>query len=228
MTRRILVAALLGAGLTGAARADVLWDQSAIDLNATISFANAVATGFNGYTIFGMSDVTVPAGGWNINSVTTYYSELSWFPGDVSNAVLNVFPKTGALPVSTNDPRSSPTGSGLTVPVTLNESSVGGNGVAEYTASGLNMTLAPGDYWIGLTPIGPGGFFGPDLQWVSSSHYGANQVYRSYPGGNWADEAVDSGVASADGCIKIQGTVPAPASLGLLGLGGLVTLRRRR
>lgn len=230
MINKILAASVLVAGCAGVSRADILWDQSQIDIGPHgVGAANSVSPGFNGYTIFAVSDVSVGAGGWNVTSVSTYFSALSWFEGDVSSAVLNVFSKTGNSPTAANNPRANPTGQGSLVTVTMNGMDVGGNGVWEIRASGLNINLAEGEYWIGLTPVGPSGGFGPDLQWSSTSHYGVGQKYRAYPDSGWRDEATDYGVPAFDGAMLIQGTsVPAPASLGLIGLGGLLATRRRR
>lgn len=228
--RNLLAAAAAVAALAGAANADVLWDQSAIDTSPTgQGLYNTVSPGFNGVVVFGVSDVTVPAGGWTIQSVSTYYSSFN-FPGGTT-AVLNVFSKTGGVPVAVNDPRASPTGNGTVVPVTANDFVVDFQGVREYTASGLNIVLAPGDYWIGLTPIQDSGPFGADSQWGTSNPMGVSQAAWSldfgFPTG-WFDYSTLSGFTPThDGAIKITG-VPAPSAMALLGLGGLMAGRRRR
>lgn len=230
MKMRSIVTGAIGLMLAaGAANAAVLWDQSAIDTSPTgQGLFNTISPGFNGSVVFGVSDVTVPAGGWTIQSVSTYYTSFN-FPGGTS-AVLNIFSKSGGVPIAVNDPRASPTGNGTTVPVTATDLVVDFQGVREYTASGLNIVLAPGDYWIGLTPVQPGGPFGADFQWSTTSHSGSNQAAWSldfgFPEG-WFDYGTLSGVAQHDGAILIQG-IPAPGSLAVLGLGGLLAARRRR
>ena len=222
--------------LVGAAQADtaILWDQSPINLAAPVRLPNAIAAGLDGSTLFGRSDVHAGGGGWVVNRVATYYSGLSWFDGGVTQAVLNVFPKTGSLPTAANDPRVT-FGSGTLVDVTRTQFDLDGNGVAAYQVSGLSINLAPGDYWIGLTPIGPSGFFGPDLQWVTSNYFGASQASRGYPDTGWLDTDTlfnafgSPGIGNVDGAISITGDiVPAPPSLALLGLSGLCAARRRR
>jgi MYXO-CTERM domain-containing protein len=225
----------LSAGaMAGAARADVLWDQSAHGTSTIHNEAPATASGFSpSVKYYGLSDVTVPAGGWTIDSITIYCAANVWTAdGVVTQGVLNFFPKSSALPGSANDPRPSPTGLGTTVSVT--QTLLGG--VNTITASGLSSVLAAGDWWVGLTPIGPGST--GDAQFVANSFVGAPQAATKInPGGSWGGAWFDDGatfnganpIANADGAILITGTsVPAPASLGLLGLGGLVTLRRRR
>lgn len=229
MKRSMAIGVLALAAAAGASQAAVLWDQSALDTSPTsMGLLNTVSPGFNGAEIYGLSDVTVPAGGWTIQSVSTYYTNFN-FPGGVS-AVLNVFPKTGALPIATNDPRAAPAGNGTQVPVTATDFVVDNQGVREYTASGLNIVLAPGDYWIGLTPNQAGGAFGADFQWSTTAPSGVGQAAWSQDFGwpvGWFDYGTQTGIAVHDGAIKIQG-VPAPSSLALLGLGGLIAGRRRR
>ena len=230
MRSSIAAAAAILMAVAGVASADILWDQSAIDVSPTgVGMPNSVSGGFNGWIAFGVSDVTVPASGWTIQSITTYFSALSWNQGDVTQAVLNVFPKTGGAPVPGNDPRATPTGSGTLVGVSQTGASAGGNGVWEIMASGLSIALAPGDYWVGLTPVGPAGPFGPDMQWSTPTRIGAGQQMRLFgPDSGWLDVGATYGVPAVDGAILIQGAVPAPASLALLGLGGLLAGRRRR
>lgn len=230
MIRSITAAAAASLALASASNAAVLWDQSAIDTSPTgQGLFNTVSPGFNGSVVFGVSDVTVPAGGWTIQSITTFYSSFNFTAG--TQAVLNVFPKTGNVPVATNDPRAMPTGNGTQVPVTANDVVVDNQGVREYTASGLNIVLAPGDYWIGLTPIQSAGPFGADSQWGTSNPMGVSQAAWSmdfgFPSG-WFDYSTLSGFTPIhDGAIRING-VPAPSGLALIGLGGLMAGRRRR
>ncbi|MEK6703969.1 MAG: PEP-CTERM sorting domain-containing protein [Planctomycetota bacterium] len=230
MKNQVLAVFALVAGCAGSSQADILWNQSAIDVGPNgVGVPNSVSPGFNGWTAFAVEDVSVGAGGWTINSVSTYFSALSWNPGSVTSAVLNVFSKSGNSPIAANNPRANPTGQGSLVTVTMNGMDVAGNGVWEIRADGLNINLSAGEYWIGLTPVGPTGPFGPDRQWSSTSHYGQSQHVRFYPDSGWQNGGSFYGVPSFDGAILIEGVnVPAPASLGLIGLGGLLATRRRR
>ena len=230
MKMRSTLVAMAGlAAAASLANAAVLWDQSALDTSPTgQGLFHTISPGFNGSVVFGVSDVTVPAGGWMIQSFLTYYTSFNFSAG--TSAVLNVFPKTGSVPIAVNDPRASPTGNGTSVPVTATDFVVDFQGVREYTASGLNIVLAPGDYWIGLTPVQPSGPFGADFQWSTTAHSGNNQAAWSLDFGfreGWFDYGTLSGLAQHDGAIKIQG-IPAPGSLAVLGLGGLLAARRRR
>jgi uncharacterized protein (TIGR03382 family) len=213
--------------LASAANAAVLWDQSALDTGQTsVGLLNTVSPGFNGMVIFDVNDVTVPAGGWTIQSISSYFTT---FNSAGTSAVLNVFPKSGNLPLATDNPKASPIGSGTTVAVSSNEFVFNSQGIREYTASGLNIVLAPGEYWIGLTPVQPTGPFGADNQWSTTSPMGVGSAGRSDDfGPNWFNYGGLAGAASTlDGAMKIQG-IPAPGAMALLGLGGLVAGRRRR
>ena len=217
--------AAIATALAGAAQASVLWDQSAIDYSSPISMANWLTTGFGTTEAYGMSDITVPAGQtWTVQSITVYMGTYAF--STPSQAVLNYFPKVGSLPLSTNNPRRTTNGgSGQLIAAT--STYVDAN-VMTVTSS-MNITLTAGDWWIGLAPkFGSGN--DTANQWPAVSHYGNSQAYRTYaPLSNWGDNAADLSAPSTDGAILIQGTVtPAPASLALLGLGGLVAGRRRR
>ncbi len=230
MTRQVL-AVMAAAGCAAAASADILWDQSAIDLNSTISLANWTKTsGFGQREAYGMSDVTVPAGGWTIQSITVWAGTLAF--NDPTSAILNIFPKTSSLPTAADNPRLVANGgTGITVAAVTSVIQINGNSgqfAREITSSGLNVVLAPGDYWIGLTPRFSGS--STDNQWPALSQYGDSQAVRfATPlDAAWSDNAALLGAPATDGAILIEGFVPAPSSLALLGLGGLIAGRRRR
>ncbi len=220
MTRVIAAAACIGAA-TGAS-ADVLWDQS--------SFAGGAGSGgvFNvntggppfGLEVYSVTDVTVGADGWVIESITTFYDGIFSDASLVTAANLHIFPKTGTLPTAGDDPSAS---------VELPASAVDVGGVIEVTVSGLSESLGAGDYWVGITPIalggGPfGGFEG--IQLVADMPIGdPSASYDAFPA-SWATTSGPAG--PADGAILIEGVVPAPASAALIGLAGAMTLRRRR
>lgn len=95
---------------------------------------------------YSLSSVTVPAGGWKVDAIAIYTSPRQ--PADwrkVGRARLNVIAKKGDLPAETDDPLK-----GREVEVAVSERQ---QGVYEVRASDLKLTLEPGEYWIGLTPI---------------------------------------------------------------------------
>ncbi len=146
------IAVLLLAQTTGAA---TLWDQTDFDPWGAGFFNSESGAPPMGITMHCVGDVTVECG-WHVTTITQYYSALDMMWGEgISQGYLHVFPKVGPLPVNgTDDPTLSPL-----VPVTgfLN----GDHWVL--TASGLDIDLVPGNYWIGFTPIAPGGMWGPEI-----------------------------------------------------------------
>lgn len=95
---------------------------------------------------YGLSSVTVPAGGWKVDAIAIYTSPGQ--PADwckVGRARLNVIAKKGDLPGEADDPQK-----GREVEVTVREAQ---KGVYEVRAAELKLTLESGEYWIGLTPI---------------------------------------------------------------------------
>jgi len=213
MNRKTMLSALLAAGCASVAHADILWDQSAHDpLGA--GFWNTISGdppfGITGYTV---ADVTVPAGGWTINSVTMYFSNLDSFGGwenDVTEGRLYIQPKSGALPTVLPG--------GPLIP--MSALSLGASYAV--TASGLSNVLAAGEYWIGITPAAPSGFFGPELGLATTGAViGDPSATYDLSAPPWAAPN------GADAAILVQG-VPAPASAAVLGLGGLLISRRRR
>ena len=155
MKSRLTKTAILCVALMVAqvASADVLWDQPKDDAWMMGWFNSESGGPPFGMTWHGANDVTV-AGGWNVDSITSYYDALdpAWGTA-ITEGYLHVFPKTGPLPVE--DPTLS-----AVVPM----SGVLAGGVIELTASGLGLYLAPGEYWLGLTPIAPAGPMGPSIQ----------------------------------------------------------------
>ena len=90
-----------------------------------------------------LSSVTVGAGGWKVDAVAIYMRGApAW--GKTRRARLNVIAKKGDLPGDADDPRK-----GREVEVKVSEEA----GVYEVRAADLNLTLEPGEYWVGLTPI---------------------------------------------------------------------------
>jgi len=228
MNQRALAVAAVAAGLASVSSASILWDQSAIGLDIPMSMANWTKTsGFGQREAYGMTDVTVPAGGWTIQSISVYMGTLAF--STPTQATLNVFAKTGSLPSASDNPRSAD-GSGVLVPVSVTAFEINGNSgqfANEVMASGLNISLPAGDYWIGLTPRYVGS--SADNQWPALNQIGASQPVRfATPlDASWSDNAALLGEPATDGAMLIQG-VPAPSTLALVGLGGLIAGRRRR
>ncbi len=176
---------------------------------------------FDAYDFFMVMDVSF-GGAVNITDITTYYTAGRW-PLGAGTATMNIF---------VND------GSGLPAPVDIpdNGASVATNAVPfgagqAITASGLNIDLAPGDYWVGLTPEVEFGLYGQQFPEAATPDGGPDHsASRNLNGGfgmgtDWFSSQDRGSVV--DGAITILGT-PTPGTLALLGLGGLVASRRRR
>ena len=188
-----LLCALLLTAAT-AAQAMVLWDQSTIGYAAPISIANWKASGFGGGTNHSVDDVTVSGSPWHVTSITEYYATFNTAWTSITQGYLHVYSKTGALPTE------NPTVDGL-VPMTF-VITADPNGVATLTASGLNLTLPPGDYWIGITPVATAGINGVNNQWPAATLIG--DPVATY------DTAWHSYYPGYDGAMKVEGDIPTP------------------
>lgn len=225
-TAVLLTAAM---GLSAAASADILWDQSDLSGSAAGMYNTISGSPPFGSTVYALNDIVVPAGGWTITSISTYFSGLGFanWATDVTQGRLNIFARNGALPGSADNP-----GTGTLVTLTCTQTTFdagpgfGDQNVNVATANGLNIVLAPGNYWIGLTPIAPGGF-DLEIAWPSATPIGLPSAIRSPFTGFGLPPANTWVSAETEGSILIQG-VPTPGAAGLLGLAGLAGLRRRR
>jgi hypothetical protein len=237
--RVAMTSAVLSLSLAAAASADVLWDQSAISLSAPLSYQNHVTSsvGFGGQReAYGLADITVGASGWTIDSMSVFMSFWAIdVNGPATTAVLNIFAQTPGQPPSSafNPRRTANGGVGQIVNVTTTNFTLSGQSIDQVTASGLNLYLAPGNYWIGLTPIYSGGSFGQPNQWPSATTIGADQYFRganlTTMDANWTNNAAAAGAGHGDGAFILTGTfTPAPGAAALLGVAGLAAGRRRR
>lgn len=212
MTNRfVLCAAAVVMGVAGAANAVNLWDQSAINPSSAGFFNEINGSPPFGMTAYTVADVTVPATGWTINSITMYWSNLgSFWPASVTGR-LYLQPKTGSVPTVVPG--------GSLIPMSV----VDFGDHFSVTASGLSNVLTPGDYWIGITP---GGGVGGELCLQSQSPaYGSPSATYGFPSAAWTGNPGGVG----DVAILVTGTpTPAPSGLALLGVGGMLAARRRR
>ncbi len=200
-----------------------LWDQQPD--GGQPGFIDQEFGDFASFSTYTVSDVNF-SGNVVITDITTYYTTGVWDNIGAATAALNIFSDDGSgLPAGTDDPTA---GGSVAVNIGL-----GGSGFVEVTATGLNIALGAGDYWVGLTPELDFGTFGQSFLVGSGAPTGDASASRN-PGGafgigpDWVDTgATFGGVSGWDGSITILGT-PTPGTLALLGLGGLVAGRRRR
>ncbi len=146
---------------------DVLHDQSDFVVDGP-RFADVIGL-FDAY--YGYSDITVDGDGWNIERIVSYYSlDIPDWGSGVFEGRINIFPKTGSLPLW---PGHSPYGAPL---VPMSASHAGDHWVV--TAWGLDIDLAPGEYWIGMTPSN--GYLASEGH-LSSGTYVGNATATLFP-----------------------------------------------
>lgn len=225
MKARITLGLVAVVAFATTASAAVLWDQSNYVVGPN-SLVDEEFLDYPTYSSYMMMDVTASTD-WTVDSVSIFLTDGQNGVWQVINqARLNVFSWTpGSLPAAADDPSA-----GTLVSVTMTDL----GDTFKMTASGLDLDLAAGNYWIGLAPqathaqVGqefhrpapivadnaawrnPGGAFGYGTGW--------NYAYAIDTSGEWQD--------TYEGAILIEG-IPAPGALALLGLAGLVSRRRR-
>lgn len=177
------------------------------------------------YSCYVVDDVTFGTG-VNIDGITTWMTLTPAWIGTVTQARLNIFSKTGALPLGADDPTAGQV-------VNINVSSNGTRLVVE--ASGLNIDLAAGSYWIGLTPIADFLAVGQSFSAGGANNNGDPAAMRN-PGGSfnfpfgtdWGVAGLSNTSGYVDAAMEISGTIPSPGAIALLGLAGIAARRRRR
>jgi len=209
------------AAFTATANAALLWDQSNVNTGIN-AFVDQEFDDFASYSSYMVSDVV--STGWTVQSVSVYFTNNMGNWAGVTQARLNIFAKTGNLPVAGDDPTA-----GSTVGVSL--TNLGSSW--EITASGLNVNVPAGDWWIGLTPLTNFGSQGQEFH-QAAPIIGVDTAWRNPAGGfglgtAWQTTAAlgPDWIGVYDGAFKVEGIVPAPGALALLGLAGLLGRRRR-
>jgi hypothetical protein len=214
-TRIAVAFGMLLLGLATAASADVLWDQSAISFSPSApGIINGKFSGFNGGTDYSVNDVSVPAQGWTITTITEYFSDWEGVNMQTKAPTGNliVMPKVGSMP------------SGIPTTTTVNLNWVdtvqNGQGVYVMTAAIANLPLSPGDYWITVSYLAPADpFNGNNLQWPALNHSGADVA--TFNGTTWSNL-----YPGYDAAFKIEGTLGAATPTARTSWGSLKALYR--
>ncbi len=152
----------------GAASADVLYHNPPGD---TQGAKDQEYPDFPTSSIYLVADFNVPAPGFTLTKVASYTTiNPNW--DSVTTARLHLFPKVANLPDNvTDDPTAS---------MVVNVSYDVGTGIL--STVGLNVDVAAGDYWIGLTAIAGFSEFGQTFHYVGLNDNGDPDAARN-PGG---------------------------------------------
>ena len=201
MRLRYAVAALtLVLATSSAAQAVTLWDQSTI-VPAGPGIPASYSSGFGGFISYAVDDVTVPAPGWVVTKITQWYSAFdpNWV-GGVTQGYVNVYPKSGPLPLATDLP------SAVLVPMSCvndaaQSAAVGQPVIAAF--ANVNINLPAGQYWIGIAPRRSPSPLGVNRMWPSATV--GDPVALHLNGAAWAQA-----VGNWDGAFRVEGEVPVP------------------
>ncbi len=175
--KKLLIALAVVSLFATVATAEVIWDQSEFDTGYSMWHSESGCGPFSGATIHLANDIQI-YDQVTVNQITTYYT-MGAHPMDyVTEAYLYIGLKTGSLPVDGVDEVHDDS---LLVPVTIATVDPGNGGSWYYTvvASDLDISLAPGEYWVSMTPanydVGPAG---------PNYHYAAINIWGDDVAGN--------------------------------------------
>lgn len=183
------------------AQASILWDQSA---SISDNLAHQVFPDLPTLSLWHVGDVVFGAA-VTISDIHTFNYPFAISPGATVPVQITLFPKTGSLPGPLDLPGVF--GSGVAA------YSVSA-GVAEIHLGGLSISLAAGNYWIGITPVASNATNDQTFAREAAVAFGDPTAIRN-PGGafghgtGWTD---DFGTPRFDDMsLLIQGVVGASA-----------------
>jgi hypothetical protein len=205
--RKAVVVSLLLSALAPAAGAVTLWDQSNWDTNGegSVNLSSTSCNFINGNTkVHTASDVhftqTV-----NITSISVY--ETDGNAASATQAYLWIAPKTGAMPTENS---SLVNNAANLVTISSAYEFNGSEAALVVTASGLNISLPAGNYWVSLTPKHSLGFFPYSIHRVISTGVVGDPtaaIEACTSNANWFHPLDPS---LYDYAIKIEGNLPVP------------------
>ena len=210
----------------GAASAGVIiYDNPLADIPG--SAVNQEFGDFPDFSTYLVADMAIPDLGGGGTTLTSIIMPMTLQPlwAGITTARLHVFAKTGALPVGGDNPTAS-----VIVAVSYDVNT----GIL--STVGLDMDVAAGDYWIGLTAIGDFGVKGQAFAQEGANAAGDPDAAIN-PGGGFAFPAGTDWFSILSYvewewhsfAMTVEGVaIPAPGALALLGVAGFVTRRRRR
>lgn len=194
--------------LATAAGAAVLWDQSNWNTigEGSVNLSSNSCSPISGNTkVHTANDVTFTSP-VTITAVNIYEA-----PGNVeaaTQAFLWIAPKTGSQPTAASTDVNNVANQ---VPITISYETNGDVTAVVVTASGLNISLPAGDYWVSLTPRHSLGFYPYTVHLVTSGPVlGAptSAIEACSPNSTWFEPLAPT---SYDYAIKIEGDQPVPA-----------------
>lgn len=229
------IAALSALAIVGAASAATIYDNTGMWGAGSYFTGNGNTTG--GAAIFGVDyDLQVADDFSNTGSkyLTGAACENATFGlgYPVQGVRVEIFPDIGGAP------GEAPIHSGITSSFTT--TTLGGDlfglvGVrVDADISGFGWTIGTGTYWMTVQGVSMGGDWG--YTYAGGDPFGANRYFRDggvdhgngLGGGYGSNDFFSAGDGGGSSVALFGRDVPAPAGLALVGLGGLVAVRRRR
>ncbi|GMV26383.1 MAG: hypothetical protein AMXMBFR58_24140 [Phycisphaerae bacterium] len=208
-----MIAAVLVAGLAGAANADLLYSNAWDQTGNAYSSQNDTATYGNFATAYAF--FTTGGAQWNVTDIHVvgeFFNPPEAAP--IAGMTVKIFADAGNAPGALLSSTYVPAGSFIETSL----GNVGGFPCFKYDMD-VTPTMVTGDAWVSVVPDVA---FPP--QWGWATGVDANPSHAA-----WQDFFGTPGRLPASLALDVTGrVVPAPASLALLGIGGLVAGRRRR
>jgi hypothetical protein len=148
-SRLVAAATALLVLLASAAGAEVLWDQSnwITNTEGSVDISSSSCSQISGNTKVHIADDVHFDNPVHITTVRIY--ETFGNVQAATQALLWIHPKTGVLPTTVSDSLEL---AALTVNITPVTETVGANQCVRVSATGLDIELPAGDYWVSLTP----------------------------------------------------------------------------
>jgi len=181
---------------------EVLYE--ATSLNSTTGALNATSWPSLNDGLIIVDDIVVPEGGWTVKKVSNYFSLLGTPVAD--SAFIIVYPKslTNVIPMD-----YATTVSVTSEAIVLTDTETGDTRDAvRIDADSLNISLAAGEYWIGLSPIS-NSYMNCWMAWGSRTEHGVAPKCWDMTQNNWVGLSF---WIVTDSMMKIEGTA-SPTSV---------------
>jgi len=165
-SRLVAAATALLVSLASAAGAEVLWDQSnwITNTEGSVDISSASCSQISGNTKVHIANDVHFDNPVHITTVRIY--ETFGNVQTATQAYLWIHPKNGVLPTTSSDSLEL---AGIQVNIAAVTETIGVNQCVRVTASGLDIELPAGDYWVSLTPRHNLGIFPYTVHLTTSS-----------------------------------------------------------